>query len=305
MLRLVIILLCVLPIPAFSQAPECGSKSSIDLVMDVFTQSIERQAAGFPQGQRLAAEIMRLVTVKVLSIRTSKVARSSGKRHCEGVLEVRLTPQGAAQMRNNPRGLAMMARDPATRGLRFSGQTLSHDIEITSQLTDDGKEHVVEIVGHRMLAEFVFQLTGPEASERLSGKPANGPDSGAPSMQWDQKANIQAAVQAIVSTYRKSGSAGAIEQVEDCYKAVSRLKGPDAQLKQFEYCAGMDLAAYRLDSNLSKQRGFPQTPFFTSERFIGRLGLLRDHVPDADEGAGLVGRWGELVTGALKQHKIH
>lgn len=287
----------------FAQAPSCGNRQTIQLVKDVFTQSIEREAAGFPQGQRLAAEILGLVPVNVLSVRTAKVVRSSRKHFCQGVLEIRLSPQGAAQMRNNPRGLAMMAQDPETRGLRFSGQNLSHDIQFSSQLTDDGKEHVVEMVGHGMLAEFVFQLTGPEAAERLSAKPAKEPDSGAPFMQWNHEANIQAAVKAFVATYRKSGMAGAAGQVEDCYKAVGRQRGRDPQIKQLEYCAGMDLAAYRLDGDLSKLQGFPQTAFFHLDRVSERVARLDAYFPNPDLRAGIVERWATMATDALNMSK--
>lgn len=301
MLHRLIVLLWVLAAPVFAQSPTCTDGQTIQLVKDIFTQSIERQAAGFPQGQRLASEIMTLIGVSVQTIRTTKVDRPAGKHYCQGVLEIRLSEQGAAKM-NNPRALAMMAQDPETRGIRFSGRSITHDIRFSSQLTDDRKEHFVEVVGHKMLAELLFQLVGPEAQDRLASVPGDNMDKGTPSLQWDHDANIQAAVKDFVTTYRKSGMAGAASLVDGCYKDISRQKGHDTQLKRLEYCAGIDLAAYRLDSELSKQRGFPQTDFFTLDNVSARVDRIGTYIPNPDVRRGIVERWTTMATEALNKH---
>lgn len=298
------LLVWFLTAPALAQAPSCADRQTIQLVRDIFAQSIERQAAGFPQGPRLASGIMDLIAVNVLSVRTAKANRTSGKQFCQGVLEVRLSPQGAAKM-NNPRALAMMAQDPEMRGIRFSGKNVSHDIHFSTQLTDDGKEHFVEAVGHKMLAELVFQLVGPEAAERLAANSKQELDDTHPSEQWDHTANIQAAVKEFVSIYRKAGMAGAAGRVEACYKAIDRQIGRDAQMKQLEYCAGMDLAAYRLDSDLSKLKGFPQTAFLHLDKVTERVARLSAYIPNPDLRAGIVERWTTMAADALNMSKEH
>lgn len=245
---------------------------------------------------------MKLIAINVLSVRTAKVNQASGKQFCQGVLEVRLSPQGAAKM-NNPRALAMMAQDPEMRGIRFSGKSVSHDIRFSSQLTDDGKEHFVEAVGHKVLAELVFQLVGPEAAERLTANSKQELEDAHPSEQWDHTANIQTAVKEFVSTYRKAGMAGAAGRVEACYKAIDRQPGRDAQMKQLEYCVGMDLAAYRFDSDLSKLKGLPQAAFFHLDRVSERVARLNAYIPNPDLRAGIVERWTTMATDALNMSK--
>lgn len=294
-------LLWVLSTPAFSQAPVCADGRTIRLVKDIFAQSIERQAAGFPQGQRLAKEVMALIKVEVHSVRTAKANLPVGKNHCQGVLEIGLSQQGAAKM-NNPRALAMMARDPEIQGIRFSGRSVSNAIRFSSQLTDDGKEQVVEAIGHQMLAELVFQLVGPEAADRLAGKQSGEDENVAPTVQWDHEANIQDAVKATLATYRKSGMAGVVGLIEDCHKGIGGQKGRDAQMKRHEYCACMDLAAYRIDSEMAKRNGFPATVFFTIDNVTARIdrsgaALFRD----SEFRAYMVGRWSTLVTEALNK----
>lgn len=294
-------MLWVLSIPAFAQAPACADVRTTRLVKDIFAQSIERQATGFPQGQRLAKEVMALVTVEVHSIRTAKANRPVGKLYCQGVLEIGLSQQGAAKM-NNPRALAMMARDPEMQGIRFSGRSVSNGIRFSSQLTDDGKDHVVEVIGHQMLAELVFQLVGPEAADRLTSQQPLDDGTVAPSVQWDHEANIQDAVKAFLATYRKSGMAGVVGLVEDCHKGIGRQKGRDAQMKRLEFCAGMDLAAYRIDSELAKRKGFPATEFFTIDNVTARIDRNgAAFFPDSELRAGVFGRWTTMATEALNK----
>ncbi|MCZ7654787.1 MAG: hypothetical protein M5R42_11685 [Rhodocyclaceae bacterium] len=156
----------------------------------------------------------------------------------------------------------------------------------------------MEMVGHGMLAEFVFRLTGPEAAERLSAKPAKEPDSGAPFMQWNHEANIQAAVKAFVATYRKSGMAGAAGG-GGLLPGRRPAEGRDPQIKQLEYCAGMDLAAYRLDGDLSKLRGVPTDSVFHLDRVserVARPGCLLPESRSSCRNRGKVGHDGNRCS---------
>ncbi len=304
MLRLFSVCISILAAPVFAQAPSCADGRTVQLVKDIFAQSIERQAAGFPQGQRLAKEIMALVSVEVHTIRTAKVNRPVGRNHCQGVLEIGLSRQGSAMM-NNPRALAMMAQDPEMQGIRFSGRSVSNGIRFSSQLTDDGREHVVETSGQQMLAELVFQLVGPEAADRLAGKPAPEDEAGVPTVQWDHEANIAAAVRALIATYRKSGMTGTVGLVDECYKGIARQQGRDAQVKRLEYCAGMDMAANRLDSEMVKRNGYPVTEFFSFDNVTSRIDLHGTaYFSNPDFRAGIVERWTKMASEALSKHGV-
>ncbi len=302
MLRLFSVCILIFAAPVFAQAPSCADGRTVLLVKEIFTQSIERQAAGFPQGQRLAKEIMALISVDVHSIRTVKVHRPVGRNHCQGVLEIGLSQQGAARM-NNPRALAMMAQDPEMQGIRFSGRSVTNGINFSSQLTDDGRDHVVETSGHQVLAELVFQLVGQEAAERLTGRQTTQEEASTPTAQWDHNANVQNAVKAFVAAYRDIGIAGTVGMVEECYKAVSRQNGRDAQLKRLEYCAGMDLAASRLDSELAKRNRLSSNGFFSIDNVTARIDRHGTaYFPESEFRAGIVERWTKMASEALSKH---
>ncbi len=64
---------------------------------------------------------------------------------------------------------------------------------------------------------------------------------------WDHDANIEAAVGVLVSAYRQDGMAGLEKLVSGCYGYVDDAGDTDAQLRQFETCATMDFAAWRVD----------------------------------------------------------
>ena len=167
------ILLClsIIAIPAWAQTPPCSDGRTTDLVKRIFAQSVERQTAGFPQAQQIYQGIMSRIAVSVRSIRTAEIDRQIGKHYCEGVLEVRLSPQGAAMM-NAPHAQAVLAQSHETRGIRVAGNAVTHEVRFTSQLTDDRKEHYIEARGHEILAQLVFQLTAKEVGDQLASKPS-------------------------------------------------------------------------------------------------------------------------------------
>jgi hypothetical protein len=156
---------------ALGQTPTCSDKRTLELVRRIFEQSIERQAAGFPQAQEFSRSIMSKIAVNVRSIRTATIERQIGKHYCAGVMEVRLSPKAAAMI-NAPHAQTLLAQSPETKGVRIVGNTVTHDVEFTSQLTDDRKEHFVEAGGFQVLAELAFQLVGQEAVEQLASTPS-------------------------------------------------------------------------------------------------------------------------------------
>lgn len=140
-------LLClsVVALPALGQTPACSDGRTTELVKRIFAQSVERQTAGFPQAQDMYRGIISRIAVNVRSIRTAEMDRQIGKYYCEGTMEVRLSPKGAAVM-SAPHAQAVLAQSAETRGVRVAGNTVTHEVRFTSQLTDDKKEHFVEAV---------------------------------------------------------------------------------------------------------------------------------------------------------------
>lgn len=286
----------------FAQTPTCSDKRTIGLVKRIFEQSIERQAAGFPQAQELSRNIMSRISVNVRSVRTANIERQIGKYYCAGVMEIQLSAKTAAMI-NAPHAQALLAQSPETRGVHIAGNTVAHDIEFTSQLTDDRREQFVEAAGFQALSEIVFQLVGQEVAEQVTSAPSPTPKpSAAKTPGWDRVANIDAAVKTFLTTYRQSGITGAVGLVSDCYKSVAQQKGQAAQFKRLEYCAGMDLAAYRLDDAMSKRNRFPPTEFFTIDSVSGRVDRVRDFVAEPEKRGLIVKDWTTIATEALNKH---
>lgn len=166
--RLALICICLLPVSAVGQSPSCADPRTVQLIKQIFAESIERKSAGFPV-QDLAARINALIPVSVRSIRTAEIERTISKHYCEGVLEVRLPAKSAALL-TSPRAQALLAQSPETRTIRTTGNTVSQTVRFTSQLTDDRKEHYVEVGGLQTIVDLVFQFVALEVDEQLAAE---------------------------------------------------------------------------------------------------------------------------------------
>lgn len=118
---------------------------------------------------------------------------------------------------------------------------------------------------------------------------------------WDHDANIDAAVLELVSTYRLGGMVGLERLVAGCYGLVDEPRDTDDRLRQFEYCAGMDLAALRL----ARLEGPGTTPvsggYFAMESLMGRVGRLSTFLDDPNVGNQVIRAWSRAVADALQR----
>ena len=142
---------------------------------------------------------------------------------------------------------------------------------------------------------MVAMLAGVLVSLWLPYAPADAAD-------WDHDANIDAAVLELLTTYREGGMAGLERLVDDCYRLVDDGGETDDRLRQFEYCAGMDLAAVRLD----RLDGPAATPvsggYFGMESLIGRVGRLSTFLEDPNVGNQVIRAWSRAADEALARH---
>jgi hypothetical protein len=91
------------------------------------------------------------------TIRTAATDEKIGKVTCDAVLEAELPPAAKAPL-ENPIFRNAMQRDPATRDLKVNGLVVSTEIQYTSQMTDDKKEHLVEMRGFKGVVDLVSAL---------------------------------------------------------------------------------------------------------------------------------------------------
>lgn len=138
----------------------------------------------------------------------------------------------------------------------------------------------------------------PHSAEQavVPAKPANSATTG-----WDYDANIASGVKKLIAAYKNGGMLDAITTVDDCYKTIDK-QSSDAQFKRLEFCAGMDLAAYRLDEAMAKTNGFPVTEYFTIDNVSARIGRINKYVTEPVMAKNIAGAWTISATQALNKY---
>lgn len=116
---------------------------------------------------------------------------------------------------------------------------------------------------------------------------------------WDHDANIESAVGVVVSTYRQEGMAAIEQLVSRCYGVIEGAGDSDAQLRQLETCASMDLAAWRVDRAKAPGEGRDFTPYFSAELLMGRMERLSSFVTAPAVEDQVLRAWAKAVADAL------
>lgn len=118
---------------------------------------------------------------------------------------------------------------------------------------------------------------------------------------WDHDANIDGAVVELVSTYRLGGLAAMERLVDGCYALMAQKPDADERLKQLEYCATMDFAAYRLDHIDTPDTQHTAESFFAIDQLVGRMGRLSEFITDPNVGNQVVRAWARSSADALER----
>lgn len=118
---------------------------------------------------------------------------------------------------------------------------------------------------------------------------------------WDHDANIEAAVGVLVSAYRQDGMAGLEKLVSGCYGYVDDAGDTDAQLRQFETCATMDFAAWRVDRLKAPAEGREPTAYFSAERVVTRMERLSTFVTAPGVEDQVLRAWAKAAAEALER----
>lgn len=128
------------------------------------------------------------------------------------------------------------------------------------------------------------------------------PWSPADAADWDHDANIDAAVLELLTTYRAGGMDGLARRVDDCYRRIDGGGDADDRLRRFEYCAGMDLAAVRLDRREAPAATPVSGGYFGMESLAGRVGRLSEFLADPNVGNQVIRAWSRAADEALARH---
>lgn len=123
--------------------------------------------------------------------------------------------------------------------------------------------------------------------------------SGAAAVDWDHDANIRAAVDEVVASYRLGGSAAMQKVVGSCYGRVVDDTEGEGGLRRLEYCAGMDFAAFRLDAREARRAA---EAYFAVDKVVVRVARLSDFVSDPNARDRIIRAWSRASAAALDEH---
>lgn len=140
-----------------NKPPQCSDEKSIDLVRRIFHKSLAEKQNEPGEDASLLEKMKQDVKLVVSTIRTAATDEKVGKVTCDAVLEAELPPAAKVPM-ENPIFRNAMLRDPATSDLKVNGLVVTAEIQYTSQMTDDKKEHLIEMRGFKGVVDLVSAL---------------------------------------------------------------------------------------------------------------------------------------------------
>lgn len=139
------------------KAPGCNDEQTLGLVKNIYFQTLTRKQNEPSEDASLLDAMKRDVKLAITTVRTAASDEKVGKLTCQATLEATL-PASAATALQHPLLRDAMARDPSTRNLKLDGLVLSADVQYTSQMTDDRKEHLVELSDFQGIVDMVSAL---------------------------------------------------------------------------------------------------------------------------------------------------
>ena len=154
-----------------NKPPSCSDEKTVELVKRIFHKSLTEKQNEPGEDASLLDKMKQDVKLVVNTIRTSATDEKVGKVTCDAVLEAELPATAKAPL-ENPIFRTAMVRDPSTRDLKVNGLMVSTDIQYNSQMTDDKKEHLVEMRGFKGIVDLVSALGSMGAFKTTNAVPA-------------------------------------------------------------------------------------------------------------------------------------
>lgn len=160
-----------------TSTPPCSDERTIGLVKKIFRKSLEDDLAAKGLELSLADQITNSIQLNVATIRTTGNDEQVHKFSCHAVLDA-IVPEKTGKVVNRPSFLAAVANDFTTQGIEVSGNSIRHDVQYTSHVTDDGDQHLVEMSGHKPIIEVAIALAsngllGGSRDEASASKPSS------------------------------------------------------------------------------------------------------------------------------------
>lgn len=115
---------------------------------------------------------------------------------------------------------------------------------------------------------------------------------------WDHDANIARAVEALRALRGDAEAARMQSAIADCYARLGVAATPDDNLRDLEYCAGMDFAGYLL----ARDRGdLDEKSFFAPPRMLERMQPLTQWIESPNVQGEVLRAWSRSAADALSR----
>lgn len=122
-----------------SEPPGCADETTLSLAKETFWESVSRRAVD-AKDKALFASVRPKFDVTLQTPRVTEKGGGAAKLLCAATLKVSLN-----------------AAESAAVSTMFKRENVS-EVEYSSQLTADGKQHVVELAGQQNAVEYVWSL---------------------------------------------------------------------------------------------------------------------------------------------------
>ena len=140
-----------------SSTPNCTDEKTVGLVKNIFCNSLEQTAASWFMNKSLVNNIMTADQISVTMIRTVAYDKKIGKYTCDAVIEAKI-PEAIAEVASSPFFKASVSQSAGAGSVEIDGGVVKSEIRYTSQITDDKKQHLVELRGHKSIVDVVVTL---------------------------------------------------------------------------------------------------------------------------------------------------
>lgn len=152
------IVLCATVVVACGKTqPSCIDASTTTLVKQIVEESLQKDILGANHSTMLFDRLKKRIQVAVTTIRTSNKDEKIGKVTCDASLEI--TVANADEIAGDPVFKSLRNTEHRFASIETRGPVWKTDIQYTAQNTEDTKNLLVELSGHRPMVHLLSTLS--------------------------------------------------------------------------------------------------------------------------------------------------
>jgi hypothetical protein len=138
-----------------TKTPSCSDEDTIKLVKETFHQALIDSATAAGIDNSVTNNIFNKLGVNVSAITTASHDEKIGKYQCNASFETKLSGK-SAQIINTPLFKMNIKSDLSLSQVKVADDSITNDIQYSSQLTDDKKQHITYVTGLKPIVDIVI-----------------------------------------------------------------------------------------------------------------------------------------------------